>query len=291
MRRRGRAGRRLAGWALAAVLCGALGGCAGSTTALSPSSARERAAEIEQLQQRVLELQRRLSVAEVELDRLRREVGRLESGEPAGRRAPGNRPGRSGGDRRSAEAGERVAPSTFEVEELEDDVPSPPASPPAAVEEPIAAERPDPANAAVEPPAPSPPADGTAAAEITEEAQELYDRGYTLFHQGRYLDAEATFQRFLQRHRGTELADNAQYWIGEARFARGDLDGALAAFRETASRFPEGNKVPDALLKAGEVEAARGNGEQARTIYLGVIERFPGTAAAAVAEDRLAALR
>jgi len=45
---------------------------------------------------------------------------------------------------------------------------------------------------------------------VEPAAQALYDRGYSLFHQGRYLDAEATFQRFLQAYSETDLSDNAQ---------------------------------------------------------------------------------
>ena len=66
------------------------------------------------------------------------------------------------------------------------------------------------------------------------------------------MDAEASFQRFLQANPKSELADNAQYWIGECRYSRNDLKGALAAFREVVERFPKGNKVPDAMLKAGQ---------------------------------------
>jgi tol-pal system protein YbgF len=104
------------------------------------------------------------------------------------------------------------------------------------------------------------------------------------------VDAESGFQRFIQAHPATELTDNAQYWIGECRLARGDVSGALAAFRETVERFPGGNKVPDALLKVGESMAALGDVEGAREAYQEVIRRFAGTTAAAVARDRLQAL-
>jgi tol-pal system protein YbgF len=104
------------------------------------------------------------------------------------------------------------------------------------------------------------------------------------------VDAEASFQRFLQANPKSELADNAQYWIGECRYARGDNRGALAAFRETVERYPEGNKVPDALLKAGQSLEALGDSDGARASYAEVVRRYAGTAAAAVAEERRAKL-
>ena len=68
------------------------------------------------------------------------------------------------------------------------------------------------------------------------------------------------------------------------------MKGALSAFREVARRFPDGNKVPDALLKAGETQAATGDTAGARETYREVIRKFPGTTAAAVAQDRLSDL-
>jgi tol-pal system protein YbgF len=124
-------------------------------------------------------------------------------------------------------------------------------------------------------------------AKLSEEGQVLYDRGYTLFHQGHYLDSETVFQQFLASFGATDLGDNAQFWIGEARYAREDLSGAMAAFGEVVSRYPEGNKVPDAQLKVGDCQFGLGDIEGARRSYQAVVADFPFSAAAAVAEDRL----
>lgn len=125
---------------------------------------------------------------------------------------------------------------------------------------------------------------------VTPAVQAFYDRGYTLYHQKHYVDAEASFQRFLQAEPNSELADNAQYWIGECRYSRGDMRGALAAFRETVARYPAGNKTADALLKAGMSLENIGDKEAARNTYQEVLKRYPGTAVAAVAEERRAKL-
>ena len=94
----------------------------------------------------------------------------------------------------------------------------------------------------------------------------------------------------MNAHPNSDLADNAQFWIGAARFQRGDISGALAAFRETIAGFPRGNKVPDALLKSGECLERLGDSEEARRVYREVIDRFPTTAASALARERLDAL-
>lgn len=270
-------------------------GCA-SGGVIAPRTADQQAGEIQRLKDRVLELQRRLSVTEVELERLRREVARLGGSPVQERTAPpaAVEPERPAFEERSAARDRTSSERGFEVEDIEDE-PVPPAEPPRAVEETatmpeaVRVSPPVPAERAAEPrttEVPEPVA-AQGVEPITSDAQSLYDRGYALYHQGRFVDAESAFQRFLQAHARTELADNAQYWIGEARSARGDLDGALRAFQETVQRFPDGNKVPDALLKAAEAQASMGDVAAARRTYQEVVQRFAGTTAAAVAADRL----
>ena len=121
---------------------------------------------------------------------------------------------------------------------------------------------------------------------ITPAAQALYDQGYSLYHQGRYVDAEETFQRFLAVYAATDLGDNALFWIGECRLGRNELQSALAAFRQTVKEHPEGNKAPDALLAAGQVLERLNDADGARTAYLEVERRFPESTAAAEAAKR-----
>ena len=300
---------------------GLLAGCA--------SGGESRDDQIRELQNRVLELQRKTAVADVELARLRQQVAELMAkqggtssisspggaattgaGAPSWRR-PAAAEGAGGGAARpparvagSAPAPSRpagAAPATA-IDEMDIDVPPaarspqsfPPSQPPP---------RTQPARPPVPPSTPPPPAPPPAAVQaptspvlegkrepVTPAVQALYDRGYTLYHQKHYVDAEASFQRFLQAEPNSELADNAQYWIGECRYSRGDMRGALAAFRETVARYPAGNKTADALLKAGMSLENLGDKEAARNTYQEVLKRYPGTAVAAVAEERRAKL-
>ncbi len=227
--------------------------------------------ELAEIKNRILELQRTAAMNRVEIDRLRQQVVALQSGLEGGGAPP-------------AVAKPVPEPTTSRPPSVSE----PPVRPPAEVEvtelEIVRAPQ------TIEPPTPPPPASaapaGGLADPVSQTAQALYDRGYTLYHQGRYVDAEAGFRRFLQAHPDTSLSDNAQYWIGESRFARGDFDGALAAFREAAQRYPGGNKVADSLVKAADCLQRLGDAPAARSAYDEVIRRFPGSAAAAMAEER-----
>jgi tol-pal system protein YbgF len=246
---------------------------AGCGTSVFSSQAEPRGDEIAEMQARILELQQKAAMAEVELRELRQEValleGRLGDGARAATPAPSEvvpvptpvRPDPVGADARGPER-------EVEVSDL-------PAEPPPVAARPVETK-------------------GVAAAgsgdrealPIGEPAQALYDRGYTLYHQGRYVDAESAFVQFIGQHGTSALADNAQYWIGESRYARSDYRGALAAFRETAESYPDGNKVPAALLKAGICLEALGDPAAARQVYREVQSRFPRAAAAITAEQR-----
>ena len=258
-------------------------GCA--TTARPATSGAQAAADVAEIKQRLLEIQRVTTMTRVQLDEMERRLATLEQragiAPPPRPRPPATPPpaGTQSPTQRSPDADRRAAPET---------------RPPAPIEpagEDI--EERDLVEVEIED-EDEPPGGGTAdtgapaaAAPISSAAQALYDRGYTLYHQGRYLDAEASFQRFLQAYAATDLADNAQYWIGESREARGDFAGALAAYREVVARYPRGNKVPDALLKAGQSLEQLGDAESARDSYRQVLESFPNSAAALAAEERL----
>ncbi len=221
-------------------------------------------ADIEELKARVIELQKKAAMAEVEIARLRQEVLASRGAAPR----PAAPPNKAGG---TAAPPAAVVPPPSPPRET----PVPP--PPAAIEE-------DDLDAEPVPP-PAITADQPAQP-LTAEAQAMYDQAYTLYHQGRFLDAETAFQRFVQLHGRTDLADNASYWIGECRFSRGDLPGALAAFRSTIERYPSGNKIADALLKSGQCLESLGDPESARAAYDEVIARFADSAAAGVARTR-----
>ncbi len=129
--------------------------------------------------------------------------------------------------------------------------------------------------------------DATRSAEPGPE--ELYERSLEFLEQGRLADAEAGFVRFLAANPDSDLADNAQFWLAESALRRTDIEAALAGFRAVVERYPEGNKVPDALLKVGACLAALGDGESAATVYRELLARFPDSAAGETARQRLGA--
>ncbi len=221
--------------------------------------------EVSSLQQRLLDVQRRSAMSEVELARLRRRLAELEA-QPAAAPPSGPEPAAPAPPLVEAPGPSTSAPSTSAL----------------AVRARVESREVPELVGSVDTDAPGEP--------VSTAAQALYDRGYTLYHQGQYVEAEASFQRFLEGFAASDLADNSLYWIGEARFSRGDHRGALASFQEAARRYPDGNKVADSLLKAGQCLELLGDPRAARATYQEVQRRFPDTATALIAGERLAGL-
>jgi tol-pal system protein YbgF len=81
----------------------------------------------------------------------------------------------------------------------------------------------------------------------TPEAQ--YQAAFALLRQAKYPEAEGAFKAFLQRFPDGPLAGNAQYWLGETFYVRGDFQNAAVAFAQGYQRYPDSSKAPDNLLK------------------------------------------
>lgn len=96
-------------------------------------------------------------------------------------------------------------------------------------------------------PAPSQPAPAAAG----QSAAEAYRDAFNLLKKADYPAAEAAFRAFLKQHGDTEYAGNAQYWLGETYYVRGQFDQAAVAFADGYRNYRKGAKAPDSLLKLG----------------------------------------
>jgi len=94
------------------------------------------------------------------------------------------------------------------------------------------------------------------------EADSLYSSAYTDYLSANYRLAIDSFQDYLRLFPDAELADNAQYWIGESHYSLQQYQLARTAFMDIVRRYPRAETVPDALFKAARclVELGEGSG-------------------------------
>jgi tol-pal system protein YbgF len=115
-----------------------------------------------------------------------------------------------------------------------------------------------------------------------------YQAAFDLLKDGKYPEAIAGFKQFLTTFPTSALADNAQYWLGEAHYVNKQYTDALRDFRTVLEKYPDSRKTPDALLKIGFCNYELKNYAEARSSLNQVVQRFGDTTAARLASQRIA---
>jgi tol-pal system protein YbgF len=114
-----------------------------------------------------------------------------------------------------------------------------------------------------------------------------YQTAFTYLKDGQYDRAVPAFQKFLATYPDSSLAENAQYWLGEANYVNKAYPEAEAAFQRVIDRYPQSRKVPDALLKIGYCRYEMKQWESAKLVLSQVITAFPDSADANLAQQRI----
>jgi tol-pal system protein YbgF len=73
-----------------------------------------------------------------------------------------------------------------------------------------------------------------------------------------YAGAEVAFRQLIESYPKDPLAADAQYWIGESFYRRGQYKAAADAFLKGYKKYKSGDKAPETLLKLGMSLAALG---------------------------------
>lgn len=99
------------------------------------------------------------------------------------------------------------------------------------------------------------------------EPQKLYEQALSALKDNQLDESELKFSQFLNTYPKNALAENAQYWLGEVYYKKQDFAKAAIAFKEGYSKYPEGSKGPDCLLKLGLSMKSLGKKEEACTAF------------------------
>ena len=134
-------------------------------------------------------------------------------------------------------------------------------------------------------PAPAPAATAQAQKEPTEDA--LYKSAKQAFDQGDSATAKKYFQEVIQRFPKSENADNAQFWIGEIYYRDKWYEKAILEYQKVIEKYPDGNKVPAALLKQGLAFDNIGDKPNSRHILEDLIKKYPKSNEAKIAREKL----
>jgi tol-pal system protein YbgF len=147
--------------------------------------------------------------------------------------------------------------------------------------------------AAVPPSGPTPPPvlslpfeDEILLAKETPEAQEDYRGAWQSLNGQQYDKAIQQFRTFQRKNPNSELADDAQYWIGESYFTRRDYNRAILEYNDVL-KYRKGDKVPAALLRQSQAFVEIGDKTDARLILQKLINDYPNSKQAKDAREKL----
>jgi tol-pal system protein YbgF len=122
---------------------------------------------------------------------------------------------------------------------------------------------------------------------LPSDPQALYQSAYNDFLRGNYDLAILAFRQFLASFASSQLADNAQYWIGECYFHQQRFREAIAEFERVATAYPSSERLASALLREGYAWLELGDAGAGREALEAVMTQFPRSDEAILAKRQL----
>jgi tol-pal system protein YbgF len=136
-------------------------------------------------------------------------------------------------------------------------------------------------------PAGTAPAGGTSAvpptgaaatsAAAAPSADTLYSNGYRDLQTGKYDLSRQEFLDYLKYYGDTDLASNAQFYLGEIAYAQKQYADAIAQYDKVLTNYPKSFKLAPARLKKGMAQLELGQKAQGIRELREVVKRYPGT--------------
>lgn len=120
---------------------------------------------------------------------------------------------------------------------------------------------------------------------------QAYDLATRDLTEGRYGMALTGYREFLTRFASSELADNAQYGVGECFFAQAVFDSAAGEYARVGEKWPKGDRVAAALYKLALCQERLGRAAESRKSFEDLVKRFPSSSEAGLAKERLGSSR
>ena len=123
-------------------------------------------------------------------------------------------------------------------------------------------------------PSSTPPA---AMAPAAPSADVLYSDGLRDLTGKQYVLATQEFQNYLKYYGGTDLASNAQFYLGEIAYSQGKFQDAVVAYSKVIEDYPKSFKLAPAHLKKGLALIELNEKTSAERELRAVVRLFPGT--------------
>src|SRR5271165_3033056 len=108
-------------------------------------------------------------------------------------------------------------------------------------------------------------------------ADNLYSNGLRDITSGKYDLARSEFQDYLKFYGETDLASNAQFYLGEIAYSQKQYDQAVDEYDKVLNNYPKSFKLAPARLKKGMALIELGQKNPGIKELREVVKRYPGT--------------
>jgi tol-pal system protein YbgF len=118
----------------------------------------------------------------------------------------------------------------------------------------------------------------------------LYESSLLLYKKERFEEALNGFKSFIDEYPKSDLADNAQYWIGECYMSMKQYEQAILAFEEVIKKYPNANKTPNAMWSQAMAMKEIGDTTSTKLLLKKIIKTYPDSPEAKRAKEILSTL-
>jgi tol-pal system protein YbgF len=118
-------------------------------------------------------------------------------------------------------------------------------------------------------------------------AEQLFAAAYSDYSRGNFDLAFSEFKQYVETYPSSELADNAQYWIGEILYTQKKLPEAVTEFEKVAALNAKGDKTHVALYKRGLILLELGKKDEAVGQFMVLHKDYATTNEGALAKQQL----
>src|ERR1700720_3228999 len=108
-------------------------------------------------------------------------------------------------------------------------------------------------------------------------ADTLYSNGLRDITSGKYDLARSEFEDYLKYYGDTDLASNAQFYLGEIAYSQRQYSQAVAEYEKVLTVYPKSFKLAPARLKKGMALIELGQKSSGVKELREVVKRYPGT--------------
>jgi tol-pal system protein YbgF len=108
-------------------------------------------------------------------------------------------------------------------------------------------------------------------------ADTLYSNGLRDITSGKYDLARSEFQDYIRYYGTTDLAGNAQFYLGEIAYSQKNYDQAVIEYDKVLTNYQHNFKVPPARLKKALANIELGQKATGVRELREIVKRYPGT--------------